>query len=65
MTYTATISHSSIASARVITINGTLAQAKRAASKEFGGGFLDHRIVIRNERGDLVAVRRIADRRWI
>lgn len=65
--YTATIAHHSIARARVLEIEGTLAQAKRAASREFGDGFADHRIVIRQADGrwdDIVATRRLSDRRW-
>lgn len=62
--YFATIAHHSIASAAVVEIEGTLVQAKRTATKEFGDGFIDHRIVIRNERGETVASRRIGDKRW-
>lgn len=62
--YTATITHHSISSARVIEIDGTIAQAKRAATREFGDGFLDHIIVIRDQYGEPVASRRIGDRRW-
>ncbi|MDY0072505.1 MAG: hypothetical protein RBR77_07625 [Thauera sp.] len=63
-TYTATIAHNSISAARVITIDGTLTQAKRAATKEFGDGFLDHVIVIRDQYGEPVATRRIGDAKW-
>lgn len=63
-TYTATICHHSIASAREITTKGSLATAKRTATREFGAGFLDHRIVICDERGQTVTSRRIGDRRW-
>lgn len=63
-TYTATISHHSISRAREITIRGSLAAAKRAATKEFGGGFLDHRIIIRDAKGCTVAMRVIGERRW-
>lgn len=44
--YIATITHHSISCARHIEVNGTLTQAKRAATKEFGGEFLDYTIVI-------------------
>ena len=63
-TYTATISHHSIASARVISITGSLTQAKRQASREFGAEFRDHRIVIRDQAGWPVASRLVADTRW-
>lgn len=62
--YTATITHHSIHSARVIEIDGTLTQAKRAATKEFGEGFLDHVIVIRDQYGEPVASRRVGDKSW-
>lgn len=62
--YTATISHHSISSARVIEIEGTLAQAKRAATKEFVDEFVDHRIVIRDADGEVVAARRVGDKSW-
>lgn len=63
-TYTATITHHSISSARVIEIDGTLTQVKRAATREFGDGFVDHVIVIRDEYGETVATRRIGNSRW-
>lgn len=62
--YTATITHQSISSARVIEIDGTLTQAKRAATKEFAGEFVDHRIVIRDADGEVVAARRVGDKSW-
>lgn len=62
--YTATISHHSISSARVIEIDGTLTQAKRAATKEFADEFVDHRIVIRDADGEVVAARRVGDKSW-
>ena len=63
-TYQATIRHHSIASARTITVTGNLTQAKRAATAEFGDGYNDHKIVIANDRGDIVASRTIADKSW-
>lgn len=63
-TYTATITHHSIHSARVITVEGSIAQVKRAATLEFGDGFVDHVIVIRDQYGEPVATRRIGSRRW-
>jgi hypothetical protein len=67
-TYIATIKHHSLARAHKITIRGSLAYAKRRASKEFGDGFLDHEIVIykHNWCDALIPVahRRIADRKW-
>lgn len=64
-TYTATIRHHAVAQAAEIRVTGTLAQAKRAATARFGGGFNDHEIVIMDEAADeIVARRRIGDRRW-
>lgn len=66
-TYTATIQHDSIRSARRIEIKGSLDAAKRAATREFGRDFVDYVIAIQIDRGDhyeTVASRRIGDRRW-
>jgi hypothetical protein len=67
--FKATIRHHSIRSARVIQITGTLASAKRAASREFGDEFRDHEIVIYTGGDDaeteIVACRKVGDRRWI
>jgi hypothetical protein len=63
-TYTAAIAHHSISRARVITIDGTLTKAKRAATKEFGAEQRDYHIVIRNMHGETAAVRRVGDARW-
>lgn len=62
--YTATIAHSSIARARQIEIDGSLTQAKRAATAEFGEEQIDYRIVIIDERGETVASRRVSDKTW-
>lgn len=62
--YTATIQHHSIARAREVAIEGTLAAAKRAATREFGGELLDAFIVVADERGEIVAKRRVGDSRW-
>ena len=62
--YKATITHHSIGQARIIEIEGSLTKAKREATKEFGGGFIDHRIVICNEHNDTVATRRIGEKGW-
>ena len=64
MTYTASVVHHSLAQHRSITIRGTLRAAKAAATREFGAGFVDHKIVILDELGDIVASRRIGDARW-
>ena len=64
MTYTASVIHHSLAQHRSITIRGTLRAAKAAATREFGAGFVDHRIVILDKLGDIVASRRIGDARW-
>lgn len=64
--YIATIRHNSIATARHIEIDGTLTQAKRAATKEFGGEQVDYRIVIalNDGRGEIITSRRVGDSRW-
>lgn len=60
--YTATIRHHSISRARTVSA-ATLPAAKHLATKEFGGGFLDHEIVI--YCGDEIASRRrIGERGW-
>lgn len=64
MTYTATIVHHSIARARVIEVEGTLAEAKAAAWEEFGDEQLDYRIAVYDEDGDIVASRRVGAKRW-
>ncbi len=63
-TYTATIAHHSISRARSIEVNGTLAAAKAAATKEFGKDQIDYRIVITDQGGQTVAARRIGDSQW-
>ena len=64
MTYTASVIHHSLAQHRSITIRGTLRAAKAAATREFGAGYLEHKIVILDECNDIVASRRIGDARW-
>ncbi len=61
--FTATLSHHSISRARSISAP-TLSSAKRKATQEFGDGFNDHRLVIYDEHGNLIASRRIDERRW-
>jgi hypothetical protein len=49
----------------VITIFGSLGNAKRAATMRFGDGFMDHTIVIREAASyQVVASRKIASPRW-
>jgi hypothetical protein len=63
--YKATIRHHSISRAPEIAIDGTLTQAKRAATARFGDGFNEHEIAIYEEGGAFpVATRRCDDRRW-
>ena len=66
--YIATIRHHSIASARQIEIDGSLAQAKRAATREFGAEQRDYTIVVGQHHDDgqieIVASRRVGDRAW-
>lgn len=62
-TYDATIRHHSIARARTISVTGTLTQAKRKATAEFGADYQDYEIVI--FRGDeVISSRRLSDKRW-
>ncbi len=65
--YIATIRHSSIASARHIKVDGSLTQAKRAATKEFGGEQNDYTIVIAKDDGcgEIIASRRVGSADWI
>ncbi|MBS7810556.1 hypothetical protein [Roseococcus pinisoli] len=62
--YTATICHSSIASAPEIQVVGTLQAAKRAATIRFAGGYSDHDIVIHDREGYVVASRSM-NGRWL
>lgn len=67
--YTATISHHSISRARTVEVGDTLEAAKRNATREFGGDFLDYKIIIydttiENPWEAVVATRRIGNRRW-
>lgn len=61
--FTATISHHSISRARSISAK-TLASAKRKATIEFDGEFIDYRIVIYDETGQIVTSRLVSERRW-
>lgn len=70
-TYRATIRHNSIASARIVDL-GTddLAAAKKAASAEFVGEFVDHEICILGDStpdnpNGIVSKRRVGARKWI
>ena len=68
-TYQATIRNHSISHARTIEIKGTLTQAKRAATAEFGQEQRDYDIVIAEvfDDGDrrIVAHRLVGDKVWI
>lgn len=67
--FTATIVHHSISRARVIKIDGELADAKRAADEEFGNKFIGYKIVINEHAEDrapeLAAYRIIGRGGWI
>lgn len=67
-TYVATIRHHSLARARHIEITGTLTQAKRAATREFGDERRDYTIVIglEHDNGDvqIVASKRVGAKDW-
>lgn len=65
--YTATIVHHSIASAHTIDCGDDLEEAKKLADAEFGDGFLDHVIIIFENRGEYdetVTSRKIANDEW-
>jgi hypothetical protein len=65
--YTVTIRHHSIAYAPRFKFVGDLAKAKRFASREFRGEFLDHEICIFeywNGQPELVSSRKVGARRW-
>lgn len=68
--YQATIRHHSISRARVVDVGNDLTAAKRAATKEFGGGYLDHVVVIidttipEHYGSQIVASKRIDAKRW-
>lgn len=62
--FSATIRHHSISRARVVSIEGTLAQAKRAATREFAGDFNFYEIVLLDADGREIASRRLDAKRW-
>jgi hypothetical protein len=65
--YLATITHSSLSRAPLIDAGNTLVNAKRAATRQFGGGFIDHEIIVLDRAEPccpVVARRRIGNRRW-
>lgn len=62
--FTATLKHHSIARARIIQCPVNLTQAKRAATREFGGEMLDYTIVILDPRGECVASRKVGAKNW-
>ena len=67
-TYITTIRHHSLSAARNVEINGSLAQAKRAATKEFGQEQRDYIIVIGQKhlggQVEIVSSRRVGDKTW-
>lgn len=63
ITYTATISHHSIARARSIAAP-TLAEAKTAADAEFGEEMREYSIIITNAAGAVVARRLVSESAW-
>ena len=67
-TYIATIRHHSITTARQMEISGSLTQAKRAATKEFGQEQRDYIIVIGQKhlggQVEIVSSRRVGDKTW-
>ena len=67
-TYITTIRHHSLSAARNVKINGSLTQAKRAATREFGQEQRDYIIVIGQKHldgsVDIVSSRRVGDKAW-
>lgn len=63
-TYRATLKSSTYDPPPVITVEGTLPQAKRAATKEFGMGYLSDEIIIYDDQNKWVARRCVEDDRW-
>ena len=68
--YTATITHHSIARARIVPVGDTLRAAKINATREFGGEMGDYEIIITDTTQpeymceSIAATRRVSDRRW-
>ena len=63
--YIATVKHSSISSHYSIDVSDNLVVAKRQAAKEFGGGFVDHKIVIVDaDTRQEVTSRRVGGGQW-
>lgn len=69
--YYATIRHHSISRAPIIKIEGTLIQAKRKTTHEFGDGFNDHILTIFGSTPDgeidrnwIISTRRISSTCW-
>lgn len=61
----ATVKHASIASHYSIDVSDDLSTAKRQAAREFGGGFVDHRIVIVDaQTRQEVSSRRVGGGKW-
>lgn len=64
-TYTVYLSHHEIYRSREVDVRGTLAYAKRIATREFGAERLYHRIVIEDARGIIVCARQVGERSWM
>ncbi len=62
--YVIGLQHHSISRSPEVRTELDLTAAKRLATKEFGKGFNDSKIIILNERGELVSSRRVGDKYW-
>lgn len=62
--YVIGLQHHSISQSPEIETELDLPAAKRLATKEFGGGFNEHKIVILDANGVLVSSRRIDEKAW-
>ena len=64
-TLRATVVHSSISQHYSIEVSDNLTIAKQQAAREFGGGYVDHKIRIYDgETGQAITERLVAGRTW-
>lgn len=63
-TFYATLKHHSLSRSPVIKFEGSLKQAKRTATEEFGMEFQEYEIIITDEDGDWVARKLVGDEKW-
>lgn len=63
MKYYITYKHHSVSRAPVIEYEGTLRGAKRKATREFGGQFIDYQLVIGDGR-EVISTKTVGEGRW-